>query len=72
MEWTNTKPTGPGWYWHRAFTAINGVKSVQMCEIYEQGGVLLVAGLQPHSFILSNASGEWAGPLEPPRDGAAR
>jgi hypothetical protein len=55
MEWTNTKPTGPGWYWHRAFTAINGVKSV----LVKFGLIYFVAGIIGWSPIPPCAEGAW-------------
>ena len=68
MTWTSEKPTVPGWYWHRQHDAVNGVRFVRICEIERVGNTLFVLGLQPGRFVLENASGAWAGPLEPPKE----
>lgn len=65
-EWGTAKPTVPGYYWWRSDTIINGKRRPHIIEVESWNGVLMLAGLQPNAFLLTNASGQFAGPLTPP------
>jgi hypothetical protein len=60
MNWTTDKPTKPGWYWWRNLK--DGMQPSMTLVDKDKGG--LYAGGSYVSFI----GGEWAGPLEPPKE----
>lgn len=61
MEWTEKKPTQPGWYWWRAKHGYKAKLTQVMVNLDEE---VFIAGTD--ALIIFNFVGEWAGPLEPP------
>jgi hypothetical protein len=71
MRWTITKPSRPGYYWHREATAINDNRFPRICEIARVNGPhLLVYCGTMNPYRLDNASGEWSSePIPEPKEG---
>lgn len=68
MTWTTEQPTKEGWYWWEESAMHNGKHAVLIVEVTDFRGVLY----QEHGdvrYLLANASGRWAGPLQPPAEG---
>lgn len=79
MRWTKDKPTQTGWYWYRGdYDAANWYtdKAKPVITFVNIEGRLTSRGRPPvaHAWQpfmdyddeLSNFTGEWAGPIEPP------
>ena len=63
-QWTTKKPTAAGWYWFRGLVHEDDPFIVQVDEVgqfqWPDGGFQEVA----------LAKGEWAGPIQLPRNGS--
>jgi hypothetical protein len=69
MTWTTTKPTVPGWYWWRrpyGKRIILNMIQVKEWKHGNQPGLFIYAG-KP----VERCDGDWAGPLEPPKENSA-
>ncbi len=64
MNWTNEKPQVAGWYWWRE-SKVHSETIVSVSSSYAMKQYVYVRG---QSFDLDNIAGEWAGPLNPPRE----
>ena len=63
MTWTPDKPAVPGWYW-RKYQSTN--KELVVIEhVIREGSYLVVAY---YGGTVDAATGEWAGPLETPKE----
>ena len=60
MIWSSTTPTVPGWYWYRGETKLVLMLYVDAGFVVEQG-----------AWHISEMHGEWAGPIEEPKEGEA-
>lgn len=65
LTWTSTKPTTPGWYWWRDAEE-NGPVIVQVFQPDKDAPLFV-----EHIGWLDDEimGGDWAGPLEPPKEG---
>ena len=55
LTWTPTKPTAPGWYWWR-FSTDSPERTTEVRYVSER------------MIMTRTTLGEWAGPLEPPKE----
>jgi hypothetical protein len=67
LVWTKDKPTVPGWYWWRR----NG--DAQILEVSVGGGRndrcrLWVRRGDEAAIRVDDLNGDWAGPLDPPKE----
>lgn len=61
-RWSKTPPTVPGWYWLRG-------KSKQVtCGYLGKNGFEFLDGMSTVDFLV-RSDAEFAGPIEPPREG---
>lgn len=69
MNWTKEKPTVEGWYWyHGPFRYPSDEAETYMTEVYLSCGYLIAGRTSDDWDInVSELSGEWYGPIEPPK-----
>lgn len=60
MNWSNTKPAAPGWYWYRT----NHKQTSMLMQV--QGTDELMSARWPEGRVetVMNMPGEWSGPLK--------
>jgi hypothetical protein len=63
MTWTSNKPTKPGWYWWRK-GRLCGVREVKYWFTFNSHGLYMTG-----RGYVQHLDGEWAGPLNPPKEG---
>jgi len=66
MEWTNEKPTKPGWYWWRKDCG-DGAEIVSVVNVGRTGCYFLKRVHVGLDMRMPTDQGQWSGPLEPPR-----
>ncbi len=65
MRYTETKPSAPGWYWHRWVKGTFSSEEVVLV-VALQGGGFIELTTSGGRYQLETLGGEWAGPLQPP------
>ena len=67
LTWTTEQPTKPGWYWWRDSEA-SEAQVVRVCVADDD-----VLGLRAETVnwdcLVCECDGEWAGPIEEPKEG---
>lgn len=68
LEWTEEKPTAPGWYWYQlAYQEI-----VEVFEVVASRHSMRVRFGDGSVRSIASCSGEWSGPIPPPTDAPAQ
>jgi hypothetical protein len=66
MNWTNEKPTEPGWYWNKSIaTTALSICLIFRCTFDENLRVSFI-GHNNSKLLEKCESCFWAGPIEPP------
>ena len=68
LTWTTNKPTQPGWYWWRNKPGAEKIERVQLFDFVWLKEPYLGVETQYARYPVSTIIGEWAGPLEPPKE----
>lgn len=66
MRWTFHKPTTPGWYWWR----VDSTSEPEPVKVYrDRRDQQLYVYDDGSDYLLEKEIGQWAGPIEPPKEG---
>jgi hypothetical protein len=66
LVWTHTRPDNAGWYWHREMPSCE----IEVVEVRVWDSVPYQRSAFSYGFLpLKYERGEWAGPIEMPREG---
>jgi hypothetical protein len=63
MTWTTEKPQIPGWYWRKYYSYNKPV--ARIVHVIKSGSYLV---LEDHGGLVESLNGDWAGPLEVPKE----
>ena len=68
MNWTTTKPTKPGWYWHKGEDPDREFHAggLAIVEVIKEEDWLVCRHSNGESEWIEDSQAQWAGPLDAP------